>query len=81
MTPDEKEQVVQCGDLIRLLDEPGLQAGRRHRKHNESARLCTRHFGAHQCALADVIHTVHGENLLCQIDANGYDGRDSPQVS
>ena len=40
------------------------------------------HFGAYELRLAGLIDAVHGENVLCQIDANGYDNHDFPsQVS
>ena len=39
---------------------------------NEFDQLGTRHLGAYQHGFACFIHAMHGENVLCQIDANGY---------
>ena len=33
-----------------------------------------RHAGAHQCRFACCVHAMHGEDVLGQIDAYGYDG-------
>lgn len=36
----------------------------------------------HQFRLARLTHAMHGKDVLCQIDPNGYDGHDFPsQVS
>lgn len=47
------------------------QAGRQ--RGDEFEQLAARDIGAHQRGLARLIHAVNGENVLCQIDANGYD--------
>jgi hypothetical protein len=36
------------------------------------------YFGAHEFGLAGFAHAMHGENVLCQVDSNGYDGHDFP---
>jgi len=39
-------------------------------------------FGAHQGGFAGFIDAIHGEDILCQVHSNGYDGRHFPyQVS
>ena len=57
-------------------DQAGRQIG------DEFEQLGAWHLGAHQCRFAGLIHAVQGKNVLCQIDANGYDSHDFPsQVS
>lgn len=34
------------------------------------------HFGAHQFGSACLAHAMHGEDVLCQINSNSYDGSD-----
>ena len=38
------------------------------------------HIGARQLSFASLIDAVHSENVLCQIDANGYDSHDFPSL-
>ena len=45
-------------------------------------RLGVWYLGAHQGGFAGFIDAMHGEDVLCQVDSNGYDGRHFPyQVS
>jgi len=38
-----------------------------------SSSVAARHTGTHQRGLACFVHAVNGKDVLCQIDANGYD--------
>lgn len=40
---------------------------------DELQQLRTRDFGPHQLGFAGFIHAVHGKDVLCQIQAYGYD--------
>jgi hypothetical protein len=32
----------------------------------------------YQRGFAGLIHAIHGENVFCQVDSNGYDSHDFP---
>lgn len=48
---------------------------------DEFEQFGTRDFGAHQCRLACLVHTMHSKDVLRQIDSYGYDSHDFPSQS
>ena len=60
----------------------GLHADQARRQSgDEFDQFGARHAGADQRGLASLIDAMNGENILCQVDANGYDSHEtSPSV-
>lgn len=51
----------------------GGPASHPNHRGTEKAQICTRNVRAHQRGLARFIDAVNSKDVLCQIDANGYD--------
>ena len=49
----------------------------RRQSGDEFEQLGAWHAGANQCRFACLIYAMDGKNVLCQIDANGYDYRET----
>ena len=36
------------------------------------------YLGPHQCGFASFVYAIHGKDVLCKVDSNGYDSYDFP---